>query len=274
MDYTLQDLSLRLVEIWYDMTWAFFVSNNIETVAARMDRYRSASSSASVSTLATENGSVVNKGMQEKMALLMSDLKRVRTLMRYAQFKEICNVSLTRNDDLYPGFKDVLEIAKKLMNGEAAEDLNIACVFQSIYYRFCDFLVGTDTGYQMAKMIITPTRTSQAVYDICRQKFCRVMCEEVSIIEKGLADLVVKRPPPQPSSPKTALTVVDTPAVAEQAPPSPTFSMVSGILPKRAPFAGAFGSKVGRSDDGVRFPLVEMSDDSDDSDVSSLGDDM
>ena len=289
MEYTELDMSLRLVEIFYDMTWAFFMSTNVDTVAKRMDRHRSTSSSASVSSVNTDGASVMNKSMEEKMSLLTTDLKKVRRLIQQPQFKEICGVSLTRNDDLYPGFKDCLFIAKDLLSGKlSAADLDaltITPVFQSIYYRFCDFLIGTKTGYQMMKMIVMPTRTSQAVYDICRQKFCRVVCDEEAIVQDGLADLVATMapvdaspPPPPPSSPqspprrpKTPLTVVDSPPriPAEEAPPSPTFSMVSKTLHKRAPFAAAFPRKSERGDDGVRFPLIEMSD-SDDSDVSSL----
>ena len=293
-------MSLRLVEIFYDMTWAFFISSNADSVAKRMDRHRSSSSSASVSSVNTESASVLNRSVVEKIEMLTNSLKKIRRLVQEAEFTEICEVSLTKNDDLYPGFKDVLPIAKDLLSDRVGEEdleaLTVMSVFQSIYYKFCDFLIyDKKTGHQMMKMLVTPTRTSQAVYDICRQKFCRVLFEEETIIRDGLSDLAATMlpsnpstvsPPPPPSSPqtpprrpKTPLTIADSPpapksvAATEEAPPSPTFSMVSKTLHKRAPFATAFPKKAERGDDGVRFPLIEMTD-SDDSDVSSLEEDI
>jgi hypothetical protein len=294
MEYTELDLSLRLVEIWYDITWAFFMSTNVDgvAIAKRTDRHPpSTSSMASVSS----GDSVMNKTVQEKMGLLRRELKTIQKNVDKAQFKEICDVSLTRNDDLYPGFKDALYIAKELlsnkMSPEALNELTIASVFQSIYYRFCDFLIYSSTGQSVTKMIVMPTRTSQAVYDICRQKFCRIMCDEASIVSEGLADLVSSSssptPPssPQPSSPpqsppqspppqppQQSPPPQPPPPPAREAPPSPAFS-----LRKRTPYAISFPttSSTTHSHCGVRFPVVEMSDDSDDSDnstVSSLGD--
>jgi hypothetical protein len=301
MEYIDQDMSLRLVEIFYDMTWAFFISSNADSVAKRMDRHRSSSSSASVSSVNTESASVLNRSIVEKIEMLTTNLKKIRRLVAEPELTEICEVSLAKNDDLYPGFKDVLSIAKDLLSDrlgvEDLEALTVISVFQCIYYRFCDFLIyNKQTGRQMMKMIVTPTRTSQAVYDICRQKFCHALFEEETIIKDGLSDLAATMlsskpstvsPPPPPSSPqtpplrpKTPLTIADSPpapksvAAAEEAPPSPTFSMVSKTLHKRAPFAAAFPKKAERGDDGVRFPLIEMSDDSDDSDVSSLEEDI
>jgi len=117
----------------------------------------------------------------------------------------------------------------------------------------------------MAKMILTPTRTSQAVYDICRQKFCRVICDEISVVQKGLKNLVTEQvvakecPPPPPSSlsrSKTALKIVESPAaVMQNAPPNLTFSMVSGILPTGALGAmGPAGSAGPAGDTGAMGP--------------------
>ena len=286
MDYTDLDMSLRLVEIWYDMTWAFFMSTN--TDVENVENAKRFCTSA-------DGASVKNKSMSEKLALLTTDLRRVRRLIQHSQFQEICDVSLTRNDDLYPGFKDMLDISKEMLSDRLPQTeldlLTVTPVFQCIYYRFCDFLMETATGRSMMKMIVMPTQTSQAVYDICRQKFCRVMCDETGIIREGLDDLVATMvvkvsPPPPPSSPqslrsKTPLTFVDSPpppvlADSSEPPPSPTFSMVSKTLHKRAPFAAAFPKNAPNAQKdgggGVRFPLIEMSDSDDSSTTSSLSD--
>jgi len=52
MDYSDLDMSLRLVEIWYDMTWAFFMSTNVENENVTDNRPRFCTSADGALSLA------------------------------------------------------------------------------------------------------------------------------------------------------------------------------------------------------------------------------
>lgn len=198
--YTETDMSLRLVEVWYDITWAYYMGDSVDHVANRLDKRRKTlSSSASVASTTSfaEDGSVKGKSMEEKLCVLEKKLQQVNTRMNTRIFENISNVSMKSNDDVYPGFKDILNIAKSLLlYGESYQNLltsdEINCtltlpfVFQCIYYQLCHFLVHTPLGRHAMKLVIAPSKITHATYTICRQKFCELLYEETSIVHDGL----------------------------------------------------------------------------------------
>jgi hypothetical protein len=194
------DVVLRLVEVWYDITWAYYMSSSGDHVANRLDKRRKVlSSSASVATAVTEDG-MNGKSMKEKLQSLEKGLVNIKTLMKARQFEDICRVSLKSNDDLYPGFKDVLPIVQQLMRTaepysdlltrEEIKRMTLPQIFQSIYYQLCTFLLATRVGREACKLVITPTKITHATYDVCRQKFCRLLCDETRIVQNGLMDTI------------------------------------------------------------------------------------
>lgn len=202
--FTETDMSLRLVELWYDITWAYYMDDAVDHVANRLDKRRKTlSSSASVASCTSLAGdrSVMGKSMEEKLCVLERKLQQVNPTMTTRIFENIANVSMKSNDDVYPGFKDILNIAKYLLlYGDAYQNLltsdeinhilTLPFVFQCIYYQLCHFLLHTPTGRHAMKLIIAPSKITHATYNICRQKFCELLYEETSIVHDGLLLLV------------------------------------------------------------------------------------
>jgi hypothetical protein len=197
--YTESDLSLRLVEVWYDITWAYYMTYNADHVANRIDKRRKTlSSSASVAstTSVAEDGSVVGKSMEEKLYVLQRKLQQVTTKITLRHFENICNVSMKSNDVLYAGFNAILEIAQylllyedayqNLLTPEEIKTLELPYVFQCIYYQLCTFMLHTPMGRHAMKLVIAPSKITHATYNICRQKFCELLYEETSIVQDGL----------------------------------------------------------------------------------------
>lgn len=196
------DMSIRLVEVWYDTLWGLFMSNSVDHVAKRMNHRRKLnSSSASVASTIVQ-GSVVGKGVTEKLRVLEYQLKNIRKYMKARQFEDICKVALKSNDELYPGFKDILLVAQYLLHhadaykntltNEEIRGLTLTLVFQEIFYQLCNFLLTSQAGKEASKLIIAPCKITNAAYDICRQKFCRLVCDETSIVQYGLFEVVKK----------------------------------------------------------------------------------
>lgn len=200
------DLLLRLVEVWYDVTWAYYMSSSVDHVAKRIDKHRkTVSSTASVVSVATTTttrteGSMAGKSMKEKILALETHLRDIKAVMKARQFEDICRVSMKSNDDLYPGFKDILLIAKYLLQQseqysglltpQEINGLTLTQVFQYIYYQLCEYLLSNGMGREALKLVITPAKITHATYDICRQKFCRLLCDETSIVQYGLFQLI------------------------------------------------------------------------------------
>ena len=311
--HTELDLSLRLVEVWFDMTWAFYMSSSVDHVAKHIDRHRrSVSSTASVaSSSSLAEGSVAGKSMREKLHVLEHNLKNVKVLMKPRQFEDICKVSLMSNDDLYPGFKDVLLIAQhlikhaksyhKTLTSDEVNDLTLALIFQYIYFQLCDFLLTTQTGREAMKLIIMPSKITHATYDICRQKFCRLLCDEPTIVQYGLFHMIkklvrdresdVKDPPPEsspvppapPASPASPASPAPPTSPAPPASPPEEAAVVEAEAPtssRKASFATVpFHSRTaGRGQGSISFPMIDLSssdeDDYSDSSVSSLEDEV
>jgi hypothetical protein len=186
------DIALRLVEVWYDITFAYYMSSDSDNVARRMDKRQK--------LLSTHDGGMVQKTIDEKLESLRTSLKNIKQLMGDRQFDDICRVSLKSNDDLYPGFGDVLSIVKSvlkntegyanLLTPEEIDGITLPMLFQQIYYRLCEFLLSGRTGMEALKLVITPTKISHAAYDICRQKFCRLVCDEIEIVQRGMIDTI------------------------------------------------------------------------------------
>lgn len=311
--HTELDLSLRLVEVWYDITWAYYTSSSVDHVAKRIDRRRrAASSTASVASTIAE-GTTAGKTLREKLYILEKNLKNAKVLMKPRQFEDICKVSLRSNDDLYPGFKDILLIAKHLLvnseeyqgtlTPEEVNGLTLTFVFQNIYYQLCDFLLTTRVGREAMKLIIMPSKITHATYDICRQKFCRLLCDETSIVQYGLFHMIKKviherdeddeasarqpevtpeEPTPEATAPPEAPeAIVETEAV-EELPQAP-----EAIVETEASDVASFSSNVRKPsfatvpfhaamEGSLKFPVISLSsdDDDDESSVSSLEDEI
>jgi len=210
MEYTESDLLWRLLEPLYDVSWAYHMSSTVDHVAKRMERHRktfsSTASVVSTATLATTTTagslrSTSGLSVSDKVVAMETMLRRVARVMRARQFEDICRVSLKSSDDLYPGFRDVLFIAQFLLErGEAytgqlscdeTNGLTLTQVFQSIFYEFCGFLLsGRKIGKEATKLIITPTKITHVAYDLCRQKFARLLADQTGIVQDGLLRLI------------------------------------------------------------------------------------
>ncbi len=199
--YNEGDMMYRLVETWYDSTWSYLMSPN--HMVKRVDNHRKeVSDTASVASSTLGEGSVVGKMINEKLDTLQYLLTNVHENLRYGEFKALCDVCLKCSDRLYPGFKDLLLIARFLLREDAAyrdkltpseiEKITLPMVYQSIYYEFCSFLLRTTLGSEAMKLLVTATRTKHATYEICRQKFCRILVEETDIVHYGLIRLIKK----------------------------------------------------------------------------------
>lgn len=231
--HTETDLSLRLVEVWYDITWAYYMSSHGDNVAKRIDKRRKTlSSTASVASTIVD-GAMVGRSMKEKMHVLECNLKEIKSRMKARQFEDICKVSMKSNDDLYPGFKDILLIAKYLIQrGEAYQNsltldeingLTLTSVFQYVYYQLCDFLLASRTGREAMKLVIAPSKITHATYDICRQKFCRLLCDETSIVQYGLFQLIKRVRQERDGEEVQAMALVDdNEALVDTNPHDPT----------------------------------------------------
>lgn len=200
--HTEYDVSLRLVEVWYDSTWAYLMSSHASQIAKRVDkRRRHLSSSASVAS-SVGDSSISGKPLVEKLETLQDYLTNVRARISYAEFKELCACCLKGSDHLYPGFRDVVLICHYLFRENATyrglltereiDKISLSMIYQCIYYQMCDYLLHTARGSEAMKLLATPTKITHAAYDICRQKFCRLLVDEIEIIQYGLFRLIKK----------------------------------------------------------------------------------
>lgn len=198
--HTESDVTLRLVEVWFDSTWAYLMSP--QQMVKRVDHHRKhVSDTASVASSIAE-GSVVGKSVNEKIKVLHEALQMVHERLRYQDFKDLCACCLKSSDRLYPGFKDILLIVRHLLredptyrdklHAKEIEKITLPMIYQCIYYQFCDYLLRTSRGSEAMKLLTTPTKLTHATYDICRQKFCRLMVDETDIVQYGLLRLIRK----------------------------------------------------------------------------------
>jgi len=282
------------------------MSSSVDHVAKRIDRRRrAASSTASVASSIAE-GTTAGKTLCEKLYILEKNLKNAKVLMKPRQFEDICKVSLRSNDDLYPGFKDILLIGKYLLvhseeyqgtlTPEEVNGLTLTFVFQNIYYQLCEFLLTTRVGREAMKLIIMPSKITHATYDICRQKFCRLLCDETSIVQYGLFHMIKKvihdrdeddeaasaHPTPEEPLPEEVPEAPEEPLPEEipEAPPAPEETQDSDMV--------SFSSNVRKPsfatvpchaamEGSLKFPMIDLSSDDDDDDddgVSSLEDEI
>ncbi len=335
--YSESDVALRLVEVWYDITWAYYMSSSGNNVAKRIDDRRK------VVTKAAAGDGMLGKSIKEKLQGLQRSLQNIKLLMKARQFEDICRVSLKSSDDLYPGFKDVLLIVQHLMKGsdryaglltpEELNGLTLTLVFQCIYYRVCAFLLAHRMGREACKLVITPAKISHATYDICRQKFSQLLCDQTHVVHDGLLDAIKRihmdreggleeqtdgdgvtstaspvvtedeNAPPdaavwEPQTvPSPAPTTGNAPVSVPRPPPPgiddpddpdsdvdavvpdiPKPSLKRGAMPSTASIASAVktvsapASNVRRPltrAESIRFPMIDLSTDEDDSSVSS-----
>lgn len=231
---TENDICLRLVEVWYDCTWAYFMSEHVGDIKRRLlQRSKHLSSAASVASSVDQRGGGTDT-WEDKMNRMENILKNVRERLRYTDFKELCESCLENSDKVYPGFGDVMGLTRRLLvdnnlyKGKLTDkdisQLSLPMVFQSIYYHLCDHLLETRTGADAFKLLITPSKIKHATYEICRQKFCRIMVDEDKIIRDGLQSLIkkiVKYRQQQSSRPKAPRPVPAEP-VAQDPPVSPS----------------------------------------------------
>ena len=199
--HTESDICLRLVEVWFDSTWAYYMSSSTEQFYKRMDKHRRAySSTASVAGSSVADGSIMGKSLQDKLYAIQKSLKVVEKKLGLDEFSELCAVCLKSCDQLYPGFRDILLIARyllresdtyrgKLTNAQI-DSITLPMLYQHIYYEMSDFLLRTSKGSEALKLLTHPTKITHATYDICRQKFCRLLCDESGIVEYGILRLV------------------------------------------------------------------------------------
>ena len=226
--HTESDICLRLVEVWFDATWAYYMSPSVEQFCKRMEKQRrSHSSTASVTSGSVADGSIVGKSVQEKLYHIQKGLKAIKKHMGIKEFAELCTVCLKSSDQLYPGFRDILLIVKYLLResdtyrgsltSTEIDGVTLPQAYQYIYYQLADFLLRTSKGSEALKLLTHPVKITHATYDICRQKFCRLLCDETEIVEYGLLrlvkSLVKQRPPidePEPEpEPEPDAEVVD-----------------------------------------------------------------
>lgn len=320
MDYTESDLLFRVIEPLYDVAWAYHMSSTVDHVAKRMERRRKTfSSTASVVSMATTattktETSVSGLSVSDKVVAMENLLHRVSRVMRARQFEDVCRVSLKSSDDLYPGFRDVLFIAQYLM--ERAEPymglltcdeingLTLTQVFQYIFYEFCAFLLsGKRVGKEAIKLIITPTKITHAAYDLCRQKFARLLSEETGIVQDGLHRLIdkIKKdrdpdvkettalmsvPVPVPSPQEVVESIkeeIDVVVVSDKVPLPDSDNVITTASPPTTPLpsdANLNTPKVSSNHPGksttsvssrtITFPVIELSSDDESQDEESV----
>jgi hypothetical protein len=232
MEYTESDLLWRLIEPLYDVSWAYHMSSTVDNVAKRIERRRKTfSSTASVVSTATtatlaSTPSLSGLSVADKVVAMETMLHRVSRVMRARQFEDICQVSLKSSDDLYPGFRDVLFIAQFLLERGSAYQGQLSCdeingitltqVFQNIFYEFCAFLLSENrVGKEAIKLIITPTKITHAAYDLCRQKFARLLADQTGIVQDGLLRIIrrIQKDREVPDLPRDDEPLVKTPDV-------------------------------------------------------------
>ena len=192
------DLILCLLEVWYDTTWAYYMSANGDHVANRIDKCNN-------TTSVSFSKNVVGKSFQEKLHMLEENLRQVETRMKARDFENICDTMVAHDDDDDYPWNNTLEITKFLLQEtltrEEVDELTLPVVFQVLYYQLCDYLLKHP---QAMKLVIAPTKNNQDTYDVCRHKFCMLLSDETSIIQDGLSCLVKKiRLPKSPKSPKS-----------------------------------------------------------------------
>lgn len=240
--YNEQDLALRLVEAWYDSVWAYFMEKSVDKITKRLEKQsRKVSSTASV-TSATSNAttsSILGKSVQEKMHSLVDNLEHVKEHLSAREFHNICAVCLKHADSLYPGFRDILHITHYLLKecepyrgqltSREIEALRLPTIFQHLFYQLCSYLL---RRREILKLIVMPTKITHATYDICRQKYCRVLCEEVSVVQYGLYRLIKtiqaqrpsvseEEPKPKPVKKTKKVRVSETKDTPTEEPPAP-----------------------------------------------------
>jgi hypothetical protein len=222
LDARMIDILFRLVEIWYDSTWAFLMSLRGDAMVKRVNnRRRSVSSSESVASSVAE-GVMTGKSFQEKLSTARESLGRVETVLAYQDYKDLCACCIKTSDNLYPGFHDILPLTQDLLTKHprykgklTARELGkitVPMVYQCIYVQMCDYLTRTPKGAEAMKLLTTPTKLTHAMYDICRQKFCKLLVDEEEIVAFGLHNLVTRIirhrrpgdevPPPPPPVPE------------------------------------------------------------------------
>lgn len=269
------DVLLRLVECWYDTTWAYFIEKDSEKAPKRLEkRKRSVSSSASVCSVQSD-GSIMGKTMQEKLHILERLLREVEESMTSMDFQKICSVCMEESDQVYPGFKDILLIVRYLLRETdpyrnmltptEISNLTLPIVFQYIYYQLCEFILGNRKGSEIMKLVITPMKIKHATYDICRTKFCRLLCEEVSIIQYGLYRLIKKVTSQRPATKETK--VEDDDVVSLPASEAPSVPFIKNV---KFPVADVSSCS---SDEDEDEDEVTSSDEEDDDDFSDDEDD-
>jgi hypothetical protein len=186
------------------------------------NRRKQFSSSASVASTVAD-ASILGKGIDEKMDALHDNLRYVKDRLSYKDYKELCACCLKSSDRLYPGFKDITLIVhyllredpsyKGMLSDREIDHINLAMIYQCIYQQLCEYLLNTTKGSDAMKMLTTPTKLTHATYDICRQKFCRILVDETDIIQYGIFRLVRKVLKHRKKTSSTPL--VDVPPVLE-----------------------------------------------------------
>lgn len=204
MEYTETDLLVRLVEPLYDTAWAYHMSSSTDNVVDRIEKRRKAfSSSASVMSMATSssnNSQMVGLDINEKLVAFERMLGSAHRLMRTRQFEDVCRVSLKSNDDLYPGFSDILMIAQYILERSdpfvgkltcsEISGISLTQVFQHVFYQLCSFMLKDRMGRQAMKLIVTPTKITHGAYDLCKLKFCRLLSDRTDLVQGGLDRLI------------------------------------------------------------------------------------
>lgn len=206
MKYIASDLSLRLVEVWFDTLWVYHMASNVDRIAKHL--------LLETSKISSKTGN---------MQLMVSQLENVRSALQAKQFEDICKAVLEISDANYPGFEDVGMIAKSLVEPPSrAEKVTLPLTFQCVFYKLCDFLLTDPVGDKALKLVVLPFKRTHATYDICRQQWSRLMLDHVSIVKDGLHLLLEEVSMDSPDSlPNVSETPPHSPIAPGDLPNSP-----------------------------------------------------
>lgn len=225
------DLLMRVVDPMFDCCWSWNHTFDTTKALHKLQKRADFSASKSVASTSTTLSSQTELTMQQKVAILEKNLRRVRKEFPDAFFDDMAS-AMVLNDNLYPGFKDCDFIArflyrendayKGLLSPEDILRVSLAKVFKHAFFSLAKFLVEDPRGPEGMKFLILPIRVQNATYDICRKRFCNLVVEEVSLVSYALVRLAkeLKKTRPRAEEPTevTQEHEMEEPAVAIVAP--------------------------------------------------------
>ena len=196
------DMMMRVVDPLFDVTWSwtqtFDAQKALDKMKRRANSYQPSSAKSVASKASTIDSTLTELTMNDKIALLEKNLKKVKKQFNDVFFDDLATAMIL-NENLYPGIKDVDFIARYLYREDksysgllAADEVShvtLAKVFKNVFFALSKFLLEDRRGMEAMKFIILPNRVQNATYDICRKRFCVLMVEEIPLIQYALVRL-------------------------------------------------------------------------------------